>query len=299
MTSNDVDLLRKGLTSEYFLASFLEKDPSGYRLGQIVQDTKGKPPNSKTLYPSLNQLLKTKYIVEKNEKYYPNLTKLINTIDSTRIRDWQESLDPDEKQVLIEMLQNREFFKVVSDEILRTIHDQPNRIHNIDALETIANKIGLLTAAIILYRTNTKQTNQESQEKFSPENDLKQINDEQQNFNMVWNEQFIPMMKEFAFERKLSTKTKQTQKQITKTYKDEKKKQKYSKKKTPIQKSPNMAVISEAILIFLKSMPSLRLFLFVPEKTLWKLCKLWEGYGMFEFVTKFNQAFENQNKNSQ
>ena len=78
-----------------------------------------------------------------------------------------------------------------------------------------------------------------------------------------------------------------------------KRNKKYSKKKTPIQKSPNMAVISEAILIFLKSMPSLRLFLFVPEKTLWKLCKLWEGYGMFEFVTKFNQAFENQNKNSQ
>ena len=66
MASNDVDMLRKGLTSEYFLASFLEKDPSGYRLGQIVQDTKGKPPNSKTLYPSLNQLLKAIHVIYNN-----------------------------------------------------------------------------------------------------------------------------------------------------------------------------------------------------------------------------------------
>jgi len=68
--------------------------------------------------------------------------------------------------------------------------------------------------------------------------------------------------------------------------------------KDSVQKPPNIKMISDAIMIFLKSMPSLRLFLFVPEKTLWKLCKLWEGYGMFEFVIKFNQAFENQNKNS-
>ena len=297
MASNDVDLLRKGLTSEYFLASFLEKDPSGYRLGQIVQDTKGKPPNSKTLYPSLNQLLNAKYIVEKNEKYYPNLTKLIHTIDTTPIRDWQESLDPEEQEVLLGMLQNREFFRIVSDEILRNMHEQPNRIHNIDALETIANKIGLLTAAIILYRTNANQTHQESPSKDSPEKSLQQINDEQKDFNMVWNEQVIPMMKEIAFERKLSTKAKQVQKQITKSYKNEKEKQKFSRNKDSIQKPPNMMMVSEAFLIFFKSLPSLRLFLFVPEKTLWKLCKLWDGYGMFEFVMKFNQAFGNQNKN--
>ena len=107
MTQNTTDLLRKGLTSEYFLASFLEKDPSRYRLGQIVQNTKGKPPNSKNLYSTLDELENAKYIVEKNEKCYPNLEKLVDTINSIQIRQWQESLDSDEKQVLVGMLQNR------------------------------------------------------------------------------------------------------------------------------------------------------------------------------------------------
>ena len=55
-------------------------------------------------------------------------------------------------------------------------------------------------------------------------------------------------------------------------------------------------MISEAIMIFLKSMPSLRPFLFVPEKTLLKMCGLWEGFDMFEFVMKFGQGFGNKNK---
>lgn len=297
MTQNTADLLRKGLTSEYFLASFLEKDPSRYRLGQIVQNTNGRPPNSKNLYSVLDELEDAKYIVEKNEKWYPNLTKLVDTINSTQIRQWQESLDSDEKQVLVGMLQNREFFKVVSDEIFKEMHDQPARIHHIDALETIANKIGLLTAAIILYRTHALNAIRESGGKDSTENNLSQINEEQKDFDIAWNEQLIPMIKEVAFERKLATKTKEIQKQVMKMYKEQKKNAK-GEEKDSVSKPPNIMMISDAIMIFLKSMPSLRAFLFVPEKTLWKLCKLWEGYGMFEFVMKFNQAFENQNKNS-
>jgi len=294
MTTNSIDLLRKGLTSEYVLASFLEKNPSGYRLGQIVQNTNGKPPNSKTLYPALNKLRDAGYIVEKNGKCYPNLDKLIHAIDSTSIRNWQEHLDPDEKETLVGMLQNREFFKVVSDEILRDIHNQPNRIHTIDALEIIANKIGLLTVAILLYKSYALDVLQESNDVKFTEN-LKQLNEEQKDFDIVWNEQVIPMLKEVAFERKLTKKAKEIQKQLMKMYKEQKKKKQTSEKDS-VQKPPNIMMISDAIMIFLKSMPSLRLFLFVPEKTLWKLCKLWEGYGMFEFVMKFNQAFENQNR---
>ncbi len=212
MTQNTADLLRKGLTSEYFLASFLEKDPSRYRLGQIVQNTHGKPPNSKNLYSVLDELEDAKYIVEKNEKCYPNLERLVDTINSTQIRQWQESLDSDEKQILLGMLQNREFFKVVSDEILQYMHGQPARIHHIDALDTITNKIGLLTAAIILYRTHALNAIQESSGKDSTENNLSQINEEQKDFDVAWNEQVIPMIKEVAFERKLATKTKEIQK---------------------------------------------------------------------------------------
>jgi len=293
MTTNNVDLLRKGLTSEYFLASFLEKDPSRYRLTQVVQNKTGRPDTSKS-YDVIEKLTDSHYLVEKNEKHYPNLEKLVDTIDSNPLRDWQESLDPDEKETLVGMLQNREFFKVVSGEILADIHNQPYRIHTIDALEIIANKIGLLTVAILLYKTYALDTLQESSDVKFTEN-LKQINEEQKDFGIVWNKQVIPMLKEVAFERKLTKKTKEVQKQLMKIYKGQKKKNQ-TLEKNSVSKPPNIMMVSDAIMIFLKSMPSLRPFLFVPEKTLWKLCKLWEGYGMFEFVMKFNQAFESQNK---
>jgi len=295
MTTNSIDLLRKGLTSEYFLVAFLEKDPSRYRLAQLVQNKEvGKPETSKS-YDVIKKLTDSRYLVKKNKNHYPNLEKLVDTIDFTSLWDWQESLDPDEKNMLVGMLQNREFFKVVSNEILEEIHNQPYRIHNIDALQIIANKIGLLTAAIILYRTHALNAIRESSGKDISNNNLSQFNEEQKDFDIAWNEQVIPMIKEVAFERKLATKTKEVQKQVMKIYKEQKKNVKGAEKKS-VPKPPNIMMISDAIMIFLKSMPSLRPFLFAPEKTLWKLCKLWEGYGMFEFFIKFNQAFENQNK---
>ena len=284
MTSNAADLLRKGLTSEYFLASFLEKDPSRYRLAQVVQNKMvGKPETSKS-YGVIEKLTDAHYLVEKNERCYPNLEKLVDTIDSSSLRTWQEPLDPDEKYTLVGMLQNREFFKVVSDEILEEMHNQPFRIHNIDALETIANKIGLLTTAIILYKTYALNVLQESNTK--PAESLKQTNEEQKDFGIVWDEMVIPDLKEVAFERKLTKKAKEVQKQLMKIYKEQKKNAK-GVEKDSVSKPQNIMMISDAIMIFLKSLPSLRAFLFVPEKTLWKLCKLWEGYGMFEFAMKF------------
>jgi len=294
MTSDSIDLLRKGLSSEYFLASFLEKDPSGYRLAQVVQNKTGRPDTSKT-YDVLEKLTGSKYLVEKNEKYYPNLKKLVDTIDSNPLRDWQESFDPDEKEAFVGMLQNREFFKIVSDEILRQIHSQPNRIHSIDSLETIANKIGLLTSAIILYRTFTPYVFQESNDVNSAENDLKKINEDQKDFDTAWNEQIIPMLKEFAFDRKLKSGAKKTQKEMMKPYNQEKKKlKKYEQHSIP--KPPNMEIFSDAITIFLESLPSLRLFLAVPEDMLWKLCRLWVGYDSFEYSLKIIQGFVNPNK---
>ena len=56
-----------------------------------------------------------------------------------------------------------------------------------------------------------------------------------------------------------------------------------------------MKMFADAIMIFLKSMAALRLFLFVPEGVLWKLCRLWDGYDAFEYVVKISQGLENQN----
>ena len=296
MASNDVDLLRKGLTSEYFLASFLEKDPSGYRLAQVVQNKTGRPDTSKT-YDVLERLTDSRYLVEINEKYYPNLEKLTDTIDSTPLQDWQQSIDPDEKDTLVGMLQNREFFKIVSGEILDEMHNQPNRVHSIDALRIISNKIGLLTTAILLYRIQATNMMQESSDgnSSSKKNSLSQINEEQKDFGVAWNEQVIPMLKEMAFEKKLVSNAKKVQKEVTKKYIKQKK---YTRKelKDSVPKPPNMKLFSDAVMIFLKSMPSLRLFLFVPEDTLWKLCRLWEGYDSFEFVVKMIQGLQTQNK---
>jgi len=296
MASNDSDLLRKGLTSEYFLASFLEKDPSGYRLAQVVQDKTGRPDTSKT-YDVLERLTDSRYLVEKNEKYYPNLERLVDTIDSSSLREWQEHFDLDEKETFVKMLQNREFFKIVSDEILQQIHGQQNRVHSIDALEIIANKIGLLTAAIILYRSFAPSTIQESSgDQQSTEKDLRKINVDHDDFKTAWKEQVIPMLEEFAFDRKLASNSKKMQKELTKEYNLRRKNAKKPEKDS-VPKPPNMQMLSGAITIFLKSLPSLRLFFAVPENTLWKLCKLWEGYDALEYVIKIIRGFANQNKN--
>ena len=292
MASNSADLLRKGLTSEYFLASFLEKDPSGYRLAQVVQNKTGRPDTSKT-YDVLERLTGARYLVEKNEKFYPNLEKLIDTIDSNPLQKWQEPLDHDERETFVKILQNREFFKIVSDEILNQIYSQPNRVHSIDALETIANKIGLLTSAIVLYRTFAPHIVTESDD--PAQRDLKQINENQDDFETAWMEQVIPMLKEFAFDRKLASGAKKTQKEMMKTYNLQKKNAKNSEKDS-VQKPPNMVMFSDAITIFLKSLPSLRLFLAVHEDMLWKLCRLWEGYDSFEYTLKIIRGFVNQNK---
>ncbi len=296
MVSNDVDLLRKGLTSEYFLASFLEKDPSGYGLAQVVQNKTGRPDTSKT-YDVLKRLTDSRYLVEINEKYYPNLEKLTGIIDSTPLQDWQQPIDPDEKDTLVGMLQNREFFKIVSGEILDEMYGQPNRVHNIDALRIISNKIGLLTAAILLYRIQAINMIQGSSDGDSSKQNssLSQINEEQKDFGVAWNEQVIPMLKEMAFEKRLVSNAKKVQKAVTKNHIQQKK---YVKKeqKDSVSKQANMKLFSDAIMIFLKSMPSLRLFLFVPENTLWKLCRLWEGYDSFEFVVKVIQGLQIQNK---
>ena len=193
------------------------------------------------------------------------------------------------------MLQNREFFKIVSDEILRQIYSQSNRIHSIDSLEIIANKIGLLTAAIMLYRTFTPYVFQESDDGNSAKNNLKKINEDQKDFDTAWNEQVIPMLKEFAFDRKLKSGAKKTQKEMMKPYNQEKKKLK-KHEQNPIPKPPNVEIFSDAITIFLESLPSLRLFLAVSEDMLWKLCRLWEGYDSFEYTLKIIQGFVNQNK---
>jgi hypothetical protein len=177
------------------------------------------------------------------------------------------------------------------------MYGQPNRVHNIDALRIISNKIGLLTSAILLYRIQAMNMMQKSGDVNSPskKSSLSQINQEQKDFGVVWNEQVIPMLKELAFEKKLVSNAKKVQKEVTKNYIQQKK---YVKKeqKDSVPKPPNMKLFSDAVMIFLKSMPSLRLFLFVPEDTLWKLCRLWEGYDSFEFVVKIIQGLQTQNK---
>lgn len=192
-------------------------------MAQVVQNKTGRTDTSKT-YDVLERLTDSRYLVEKNEKYYPHLERLVDTINSNPIREWQESLDFDEQETLVGMLKNREFFKTVSDEVLSEMHSQPNRVHSIDSLEIIANKIGLLTAAILLYKTHALYVLRESSDDgVSSERKIKQINEEQKEFDIVWNEQVIPLLKEVAFEKKLAKKTKEVQKQVMQIYKNQKK----------------------------------------------------------------------------
>lgn len=160
---NDSSLIRSGLASEYFLLAFLEPR-SAYKLGQIIQNTTGKP-DSSMITPHIDALKKSGYLFgEKGEKLSPNLDKLISEINVI-LSQKHIPLDKKESDFLLSVLQDRTFFQIVTNEIIRDIQNQPFRIHNIDALSIISEKLGFISSMFLLIKTlNPNADNQDDQD---------------------------------------------------------------------------------------------------------------------------------------
>lgn len=145
---NMVNMLRKGLTSELFYLAFLMPD-SGYALAQRSQNTKKTPNTSKT-GPALKKLQDAGYLVRKEDgKLYPITEKLSADVISYLENEMDISLEDGEAKILKNMLSENGYFLFVGMDIFSEIENRPTASHNIDALKTICDKIGLICATIL------------------------------------------------------------------------------------------------------------------------------------------------------
>ena len=155
MSSKKHDLLTTGLSSELFLLTFLEPD-NARKLGQRLQNTTGHPSNYSKIHPAIHDLTIAKYLKSKTSdgKYYPNLDKLIEEID-TVLKGKEEFLTDDEKKSLKQFLKGREFFKIIAIDIEKRIQDQPKGKHQVNALKFFCDKIGYVAGGLLLLKLNS------------------------------------------------------------------------------------------------------------------------------------------------
>ena len=302
MSTNSTDLLRKGLTSEYFLVSFLITE-SAYGLGQIIQ--KRSVINSKNLYPHIEKLKESGYVSEKNQKIHPNLRKLVKIINAEFLIPKKMSLTSEEEKFLVSVLENRQFFEKMSDDLISAITNQENRVHQIDALKIISDKIGFFASIFLL----SKSMNSNSDKPQS----IEETKDNFEVMHMIW-QQVMPEMEKimnYGISEILSDKkyvrkipyiegvtdeqapedTKKLKNEMMEQIMESKSQINQIKKSNKIEKSkqalPNIKEIGNDFLIVIESLPALKSFIEAPESLLIKLSKLWSESQGFELVYLF------------
>lgn len=286
--------IRTGLTSEYFLAAFLEPG-TAYRLGQMVQQKSN--PSSKNLYVHTNNLKEKEYLIEKKGRLYPNLRKLAKEIS---LLDAGTEWTTEEAKLVAGIFEHREFFDILAESIRKEVENQPSKTHRIDSVQLIADKIGMLAATHILFRDNDPGLFDQSDK----DKDPAQILQEFQELSTVWNKQ--EAKDEFSrIERKMQREAKKTSKELDRQKRNARWRldnyilrleEKEGLEQIANRKNPNVYMIVESLIIMLKSLPSLKLFYVFPEEFLWKLARLWNGYEQFEIVYKFSEFFNEQKK---
>jgi hypothetical protein len=126
---------------------------SGYSLAQRLQNTK-KTPNTSKIYPVLNKLVKAGYLKKENGKYVHNVKTLVEDIKWV-LESSNFPLIDAEVKILRNILANTTFFTILSSDIIQQMQNRPKGEHEINALQVICNKIGML-ACIHQYHTQNK-----------------------------------------------------------------------------------------------------------------------------------------------
>ena len=160
-------LLRSGLTSEYYLLSFIKPDKP-YRIAKILKNTTS--PDVSKVYPAQTRLVKQGYLEKKGEIYYPVYSKLAQEI-AEMLKEKNEILDDNEIKLLIYFLRNNKFVKLLYDDVTQMIQSQKIGIRNVDTLKFIATKIAayslflwLITQKGIRYIRNITSEHLEKEE---------------------------------------------------------------------------------------------------------------------------------------
>ena len=170
-------MLTTGLSSELFLLAYLE--PNNIRqLAQKLQNTSGDPTNYSKAHPAIQDLAIENYLKfnSKDEKHYVNLQKLTDELESILI-ERDILLNEDEKNYLQKILEQNEFFKIISQDIVKKIQAQEKGIHRINAIDVFCERIGVLSAGALLHRKTQKNDELESicDPKLSFDENIKEI----------------------------------------------------------------------------------------------------------------------------
>jgi len=151
MTPETINLVRRGLTSEYFLACFLKGPASGYALGQIVQNR--KRPNMKTLHTATTTLKNAGYITrDEDDKFCINSKNLVKVIENKFLGRKGIALSAREREIIAKILESGGPFAFVSDQMISEMHIQEFRFHNIDAMGMICDRLGEFAAYFLALR---------------------------------------------------------------------------------------------------------------------------------------------------
>ena len=251
------DLLTKGLTSELYLLAYIE--PNNIRkLAQKLQNTSGHPTNYSKASPAIHDLTVAKYLKhkEQDKKFHVNVLKLCDELAAI-LNEKNISLGEREKGFLLKLLEEKEFFKLISKDIVKKIQNQEKGKHGISALDVFCEKIGSLAAMTMLYIAMNK------------ENDS------------VFTDPDLPFEEKIEIFNELKENWKDFQLKFDKEF---------EKIRKTIPESP---MIDELIVVF-KNMPSMFFVFLIPKETLEKLGNLWQGH---EGVNLSLQAFSLASKN--
>lgn len=258
MSRKTRDLLTKGLTSELYLLAYIE--PNNIRkLGQMLQNTSGHPTNYSKLNPAIHNLTIAKYLKhnQKDEKYYVSISKLSLELENI-LKEKNIFLSEVEKKYLLKVIEENNFFKLLSKDIVTKIQSQEKGKHEINALEIFCERIGMMTIQTFLHKKMDKKRR------------LDGIDDPKLSF-----EEKIAGIDEMK--KEWSKITPKLDEGIEKLLKN----------------MPKMPVFEEFIIPMLKNMPSFMILFLIPDETLMKLGSLWKG---FEGVQLSLQIFDFNNK---
>ena len=231
------DLLTTGLSSELFLLAYLE--PNNIRqLGKKLQNTSGHPTNYSKVNPAIHNLTVKKYLKHnENGKFYPNIEKLGEELEVI-LKEKSFELKNDEKLFLTKILEQNEFFKIISQDIIKKIQDQDIGVHKINAIDVFCERIGVLSSGVLMHKKFDKSGNLDLYDpKMSFDENFTDIQE-------LWKEMYEGAenkMKEFEI---------------------------------PLIDHP---AVKELLLPIMKNLPSLMIFYLIPITALEKFIMLWKG----------------------
>lgn len=191
-------LITEGLSSEVFLLAFLEQS-SGYSIARVleksekrVDEPKRMPTNHSKVNRALNLLTHERYLEHNldKKKYYPKISRLIKDIQSL-LETRKITLTTDEIELLKIFLKRPSFLKELSKDVFRQMKKQPKGTHNVNALTTLCNKIGMISATILF----SKQYNPEYVKMFAenPSIPISRLVRDFHKFEKAWDESALQM----------------------------------------------------------------------------------------------------------